>query len=193
MDVECLKPVDEWNADHKHDAAVLLGLENYVAKRTPHKLHVTNWAMAAMPGHPLLARMPGVVVREVQKQYFALARGQKHLTGKLYEEGILERTGPAALTTAMYEYFDSFGVDLNKFTEDDVKSESGVIAGQVRVLPVVSLSTGWEVAEARARGTRYTCADVAAAKPQALVCHMFWGSWRTTWKTYKPILTYENC
>lgn len=193
MDVECLKPVDEWNADHGHDAAVLLGMENFDAKRSPHKVHVTNWAMAAMPGHPLLARMPGVVVREIQKQYFALARKQAELSGKLYEQGILERTGPAALTTAMYEYFESVGVDLNNVTEADINSKEGVVAGGVRVLPVVSLSSGWEVAEARSKGLVHSCADVAAAKPQALVCHMFWGSWRSTWRTFKQGFTYDNC
>lgn len=43
MDVECLRPVDSWNAAHNHDAALLLGLENYSATRKPRRMHVTNW------------------------------------------------------------------------------------------------------------------------------------------------------
>lgn len=193
MDVECLKPIDEWNAAHNHDAAVLLGTENFDAKRRPHKIHVTNWVLAAMPGHPLLAKLPTVVMRVIQKQYFALAREEKQLTAKLYEQGILDRTGPAALTTAMYEYFSGLGVDLNKFTEAEINSEQGVAAGGVRVLPVVALSSGWEVAEARSQQQAYTCADVAAAKPQALVCHMFWGSWRSSWEKFAQPKTYGFC
>jgi alpha 1,6-mannosyltransferase len=194
MDVECLKPVDEWNAGHGHDAAVLLGLENFDPKRKPHKAHITNWAMAAAPGHPLLGMMPGVVTREIQKQYFALAQQWGELTGKLYEQGILDRTGPAALTVAMYQYFNSIGFDLNKLTAASFDSLQGVGAGGVRVLPIVALSTGWEVAYARSKGTGYTCADVARDKPEALVCHMFWGSWRKSvpWK-FQQAFTYDNC
>lgn len=193
MDVECLEPIDHWNAQHGNDAAVLLGAENFDAKRKPHKVHVTNWAMAAMPGHPLLASFGGVVVREIQKQYFKLAAEEKQLAPKLYEQGILDRTGPAALTTAMYEYFDSIGFDLNNVTQAGLTGSQGVLAGGVRVLPVVALSSGWEVADARSKGDKYTCADVRAEKPQALVCHMFWGSWRSTWKTFKQQFTYDNC
>lgn len=193
MDVECLKPIDEWNAQHGHDAAVLLGVENFDAKRKPHTVHVNNWAMAAMPGHPLLARFPGVVTREIQKQYFELVAQKGQMKPLQYEKGILDRTGPAAVTTAMYEYLESVGLDLNKVSEADLTGSGGVIAGGVRVLPGVALSTGWEVADARSKGLKYTCADAAAAKPQALVCHMFWGSWRSTWRTFKQRFTYENC
>lgn len=194
MDVECLKPIDEWNAQHGDDAAVLLGIENYDAKRSPHRVHVNNWAMAAVPGHPLLARFPGVVVREIQRQFFGLAQRYGELTPKLYEAGVLNRTGPAALTTAMYEYFESVGLDLNKVPVAELEgSKGGVIAGGVRVLPTIALSSDWKVADARAKGVKYTCADVAAAKPQALVCHMFWGSWRTSWRTFKQRFTYEGC
>lgn len=195
MDVECLKPIKDWNAQHNHDAAVLLGAENFDIKRIPHRVHVTNWAMAAMPGHPLLGSFAGVVVREIQKQYFKLAEAEKELTPKLYESGILDRTGPAALTTAMYEYYDSIGFDLNKAakSEADISGKQGLLAGGVRVLPVVALSSGWEVADARSKGRQYTCADVARDKPQALVCHMFWGSWRSTWRTFKQKFTYDTC
>jgi alpha 1,6-mannosyltransferase len=193
MDVECLRPVDEWNAAHGHDAAVLLGAENFDVKRKPHRVHVTNWAMAAMPGHPLLAGFSGVVVREIQKQFFKFADAEGEVTPKAYEAGILDRTGPAALTAAMYDYFEGLGFDLNKVTERDLKSKQGVVAGGVRVLPVVALSSGWEVAEARSKGARYTCEQVGKAKPEALVCHMFWGSWRSTWRTFKQRFTYGSC
>lgn len=193
MDVECLQPVDEWNAAHGHDAAVLLGTENVDVKRKPHRVHVTNWAMAAMPGHPLLAAFSAVVVREIQKQFFKFADDERELTPKAYEAGILDRTGPAALTAAMYDFFDGIGFDLNKVTERDLKGKHGVVAGGVRVLPVVALSSGWEVAVARSKGARYTCEQLGKATPQALVCHMFWGSWRSTWRTFKQKFTYDNC
>jgi mannosyltransferase OCH1-like enzyme len=194
IDVECLKPIDTWNMQHGNDAAVLLGMENFDAKRKPHKVHVTNWAIAAMPGHPLLGLMPSVVTKAIQQQYFALARAQtKALSPQLYENGILDRTGPAALTTAMYDYFDSIKFDLNNVTQADINGEKGVLAGGVRVLPVVALSSGWEVAAARSKAQALTCADVAKNKPQALVCHMFFGSWPTSWGLYTPKRTYDTC
>eukprot|EP00882_Tetradesmus_deserticola_P011747 GHRQ01012429.1.p1 GENE.GHRQ01012429.1~~GHRQ01012429.1.p1 ORF type:complete len:265 (+),score=28.99 GHRQ01012429.1:96-890(+) len=91
MDVQCLKPIDEWNADHDHDAAVLLGVENYDAGRR-HPLHVVNWVLAAAPGHPLLGSMPGVVLRAVQRQFFELARtAGAVLHGSAYTNGIIDR------------------------------------------------------------------------------------------------------
>jgi hypothetical protein len=194
IDVECLKPIEEWNMQHGNDAAVLLGVENYETKRRPHKVHVTNWAMAAMPGHHLLGLMPAVVSRTIQQQYFALARNKTvALSPQLYENGILDRTGPAALTTAMYDYFDSIKFDLNNVTEAELEADKGVLAGGVRVLPQVAMGSGWDVAVARSKGQVFSCADLAKAKPQALVCHMFFGSWRTTWGPFKPKHTYDTC
>lgn len=192
IDVECLKPIDEWNIQHNDDAAVLLGVENY-DKNRKEKVHVNNWVMAAMPGHPLLAQFPNLVRRQIQRQYFKVAREHRTLSPALYEQGILERTGPEALTEALYEYFATAGADLNSVTEGDLNGDHGVIAGGVRVLPYTAFSTGWEVAVARSKGGKYTCADNALAHPQALVCHMFWGSWRSTWQAWKQHHTYHEC
>jgi hypothetical protein len=91
MDLQCLKPIDEWNADHDHDAAVLLGVENYEAGRQ-HPLHVVNWVLAAAPGHPLLGSMPGIVARAVQQEFFKLARSPGAvLHGEAYTDGIIDR------------------------------------------------------------------------------------------------------
>jgi hypothetical protein len=193
IDVMCLKPISEWNQLHGDDAAVLLGVENFKAKdkRPPLGLQVNNWAMAAMPGHPMLGTMPQVVVNSIQQQYFTLAQQQTiPLSPMLYEAGILERTGPTALTTALYVYFDSIDYDLNTVKEADFNGEMGVLAGGVRVLPEVALGSGWEVAEGRHRGV--TCADIARSKPDALVCHMYWGTWRATWP-HAQIKTYRDC
>jgi hypothetical protein len=193
IDVECLKPIDEWNIQHGNDAAVLLGVENYEPNRSPHKYHVTNWVMAAMPGHPLLGLMPAVVTRTIQQQYFALARTKTApLSPQLYEAGILDRTGPAALTMAMYDFFDSIKFDLNGVAKDVLVGGEGVVAGGARVLPLVLLGSGWEVAEARSKGRQYSCADLAKDKPQALVCHMFHGTWRAQW-SFRQKYTYDNC
>lgn len=191
IDVQCLRPIDEWNAERGHDASLLLGLENYEADR-PQRLHVVNWALAAVPGHPLLARLPGVVARVTQRQYFEAARRQAPVTREQYEDGVLDRTGPAALSVALYEHFASLGVDLNKFSEADAGRKAGIIAGGARILPVVALASGWELAQARQAQTPYSCEDVAREKPGALVCHMFWGSWRSRW-SFKQEMTYGNC
>jgi hypothetical protein len=187
-----MKPIDTWNADHGHDASLLLGLEDWLPSRKPYKLHVNNWMLAATPGHPLLALLPSIVTGTIQRQFFALIKQGQPGSHKLYEAGILERTGPDALTAAMYHYFQSIGFDLNNVTEADVNSQQGVVAGSVRILPGAS-STGWVIAEARARHKNLTCADLMATKPDALVCHLFWGTWRSNWQVFKQDFTYDNC
>lgn len=192
MDVMCLRPIDTWNANHNHDAAVLLGLENYQAERTPHSLHVNNWAIASMPGHPLLGQFPAVVARQMQRHYLEAARNHQQVTASLYEQGILQRTGPEALTAAMYDYFDDIGVDISNVTEADLGGKQGFKAGGVQIASVDTLSSGWDVAAARQSRKDYNCQDVAADRPEALVCHMFWGSWRSNWQ-FGQHKTYDNC
>lgn len=186
----CLRPIDTWNAKHGHDAAVLLGLEDYKPQRKPHSLHVNNWAFASMPGHPLLGRFPGVVSRHIQRQFFEVVRAGKLVTS--YEQGILERTGPDALTSAMYEYFADIAVDVSNVTESDLGGQQGFMAGGVRVASVDTLSSGWQVAAARQGGRGYNCSNIAVDHPEALVCHMFWGTWRSVWH-FRQQKTYGNC
>jgi hypothetical protein len=183
IDVQCLRPVDEWAAAHAADTAVVVGLENFNATRKPHRFHITNWALASVPGHPMLGRSPAVVARATQQQYLELARDREStlLSKQRYEEGIIDRTGPAALTTALYEYLDSVGFDLNTKSLRDVDSRQGVAAGGVRVLPVAALSSGWLVAAARKAGKPLSCDDIGRKDPSAYVCHQFWGSWREKW------------
>jgi hypothetical protein len=70
---------------------------------------------------------------------------------------------------------------MSTVTYTNVTSPAGLLAGGVRLLPIDYMGAGWEVALARQKGGNYTCADLARDKPDALVCHMFWGSWRDTW------------
>lgn len=182
MDVQCLKPIDDWNAEHGHDAQVLLGMENYANDRE-HPIHVTNWVLASVPGHPLLGNMPSIVSKSTQHQFFEVMRHKGSLTpGQTYEAGIIDRTGPAALSWAMYDYFSKIGQNLSAVNESTVSSADGFIAGGVRVLPTQNMGSGWEVAEARLKGVNFTCNDVAEKTPDAYVCHMFFGSWRTQWQ-----------
>jgi len=192
IDVECMKPIDKWNADHGYDASVLLGLEDWLPDRTPYKMHVNNWMLAAMPGHPLLALLPGIVTGTIQRQYFSLIKKGQTGSQQMYESGILERTGPDALTAAMYQYFEGLDINLNNYSEADVNSGQGLAAGGVRILPGAT-STGWVVAEARAKHQKLTCADLLATKPDALVCHLFWGTWRSNWQAFKEDFTFDNC
>ncbi|KAF8066317.1 HOC1 [Scenedesmus sp. PABB004] len=174
VDVVCLKPVEAWSAEHGHDAAVLLGVENYDEARL-HPLHVVNWALAAVPGHPLLGRaFPAAVSAAVQRQFFAAAADGKPVSGAAYEAGIIDRTGPAALSAALYAWFAAAGVpDPAALTYANVTSAGGLAVGGVRVAPIDRLGAGWETAAARREGGNVTCADVAAKHPRAWVCHQF--------------------
>jgi hypothetical protein len=143
VDVQALQPIDTWNDEHGHDAAVLLGVENYDAERTSSPLHVVNWALAATPGHPLLARLPGVVARAAARQFLELAASQsKLLSADVYESGIIDRTGPAALSRAMYEHFEeASGIHPGDLSYDaNVTSPAGLLVDGVRVLPMPAMA-----------------------------------------------------
>ena len=155
-------------------------MENYNTKR-PHPIHVTNWVLAAAPGHPLLGSMPAIVAKATQHQFFQIMRQDGPKKQKAYEEGIIDRTGPAALSWAMYQYFKSVGQNMTGITDEVVSSGEGFAAGGVRVLPIANMGLGWEVAEARRKGENFTCDDVAKKVHSAYVCHMFMGSWRSDW------------
>lgn len=192
MDVQCLKPIDDWNAEHGHDAQVLLGMENYDANRQ-HPIHVVNWVLAATPGHPLLGSMPATVAKATQHRFFEIMRRNGMvMTGQVYEAGIIDRTGPAALSWAMYEYFAQIGQDMSSVGDGTLSSAGGCVAGGVRVLPVQNMASGWEVAEARKSGLNFTCDDLGKKVPDAYVCHMYFGSWRSQWH-FRVHDTAESC
>lgn len=92
MDVWPLRPIDEWNADKGHDAALLLGIEHYYPDGHPVSklpVHVTNWAFAGMPGHPLLGSMPHVIAQKIQQHFFQWAKAAA--PANFYHDGILFR------------------------------------------------------------------------------------------------------
>jgi hypothetical protein len=92
IDVWPIQPIDGWNREHAHDAALLLGIEYYYPDRSVGRtlpLQVTNWAMAAMPGHPLLGSMPATISKSIQSQFFEIASAAD--ARKTYTDGILYR------------------------------------------------------------------------------------------------------
>lgn len=168
MDVQCLVPIASWNIGHGHDASLLLGVENYDAAR-PEPLHVANWVAAACPGHPLLGRLPGLVLKTAAHQFLRMSAAQGVLTRAAYEAGILDRTGPAALTRAVYAHFASANASLQGVTHDDVASAAGVAAGGARLLPITAFASGWEVRAGRA-ASAVVCMCGAAALPRQCGC-----------------------
>jgi len=55
-------------------------------------------------------------------------------------------------------------------------SMQGFAGGGVRLLPLASLTRGWEVAQARFLGwSNVTCDSLAAAEPGMLACHEYFG------------------
>lgn len=98
------------------------------------------------------------------------------------------RTGPAALTQAMYNFFKQAGVGMMDFNESNITSSAGLRVKDVRVLPLEHLGGGWEVVGQK----NGTCEDFGKRHANALVCHMFWGSWKSKW-TLRPSHTYGSC
>lgn len=88
----------------------------------------------------------------------------------------------------MYNFFKEAGVGMEDFSESNITSPAGLRVEDVRVLPLEHLGGGWEVIEKK----NGTCADFGKWHSYALVCHMFWGSWKQTW-SLRPTLTHEGC
>ncbi|KAF8072586.1 RNA methyltransferase [Scenedesmus sp. PABB004] len=182
-DVKCMQPIDTWNADHGHDAALLVG----IAKRTAWGIvqEFNQFVIAAMPGHPVLGAMPLTIAANVAAA-FLRGRGVS-ASGLGHDSGVLARTGPGAFTEALRQYAARVGArwPLNSTRADEL---GGIRFGSVRAMPKFVLGMGWETID-----FNMTCDQVKArVRPEAYICHQFFG----TWKQQPEIavnLTYSDC
>lgn len=192
IDVQCLVPIDEWNAQYGHDAQVLLGVEYYGKNGADFK--TLNWAVAAMPGNALLGRVPAAAGRVLQEELLDAARRQTAITQKVYVAGILKRTGPLLLSRLVHEFFEEQGVPAANMTLKSVQSPQGLAAGGVRILDVDYLARGAAVAGRSGPGV---CDKEKERFPAMLTCHLFWGSWKAALGRGQvgkmPNLTYTGC
>lgn len=183
-DVTCTAPIASWNAGPRHDADGLLGV--VYAERNGSVTRVNNFALAFMPCHPLMASMPLMVARRVALAGLAgkPVRGE---VGAALSEGVIGRTGPAALTAAVAEYAAARRAAWPaNATEGAAGAGAGSVVGRLRLLPREVLTMGWETAS-----EKLTCAEALERHPGAYVCHQYFGTWKAKYD-HRPALTYDK-
>lgn len=182
-DVRCMQPISTWNADHGHDAALLVG----IAKRTWNGItqEINQFVMASLPGHPVMASMPLIIASNFAASFL---RGQQVSgDGISHDMGVLSRTGPGAFTHALEHYAKRVGGNwpINSTRADQL---GGILFGTVRAMPKFVLGMGWETID-----FNMTCLQVKQkVRPQAYICHQFFGTWKKQ-PEVSTNLTYSNC
>nr|AWI66891.1 initiation-specific protein alpha-1,6-mannosyltransferase [Piromyces sp.] len=159
-DTKCIQPIEQWWGDNK-DAKVIIGIEDI---RTPFKLRQTQfaeliqfcqWAMASVPGHPIVHYMPYYIYRHMRYEHLGVDR---YANPKL---NILHRTGPGIWTEAIFDYIIREG-----YNPRDVFHNGGVI-DDILFLPKDGFS--W---------TEPLPDDLKDLPERVKLLHLFYGSWK---------------
>ncbi|OUM56559.1 glycosyltransferase family 32 protein [Piromyces sp. E2] len=159
-DTKCIQPIEEWWGDNK-DAKVIIGIEDI---RTPFRLRQTQfaeliqfcqWAMASVPGHPIVHYMPYYIYRHMRYEHLGVDR---YANPKL---NILHRTGPGIWTEAIFDYIIREGHNPR-----DVFHNGGMI-DDILFLPKDGFS--W---------TEPLPDDLKDLPKRVKLLHLFYGSWK---------------
>ncbi|KAI9035372.1 glycosyltransferase family 32 protein [Aspergillus affinis] len=177
IDTTALKPALDWLPDEFDLSTVgfVVGIEADPDRPDWHdwysrRIQFCQWTIQAKPGHPILRDIVAYITEE------ALRMKKKGIlkTGKM-DKTIVEFTGPAAWTDAVFRYFnnpDYFniepGSDLNVTYDDFTYQEGYKKVGDVVVLPITSFSPGVQQMGAQ---------DID--DPMAFVKHDFGGTWKS--------------
>lgn len=148
IDTLALQPVTDWISDHfqLNSVGLVIGIEadpdrpDWAAWYS-RRIQFCQWTIQSKPGHPVLREIVANITIETLK---------RKKTGKLTvdHEGVVEWTGPAVWTDAIFKYF-------NDDTYFDMTDSKGNISwanftgmsepkkvGDVVVLPITSFSPG---------------------------------------------------
>ncbi|OJJ03234.1 hypothetical protein ASPVEDRAFT_720309 [Aspergillus versicolor CBS 583.65] len=177
IDTTALKPVLDWLPSTLDLSTVgfVVGIEadpdrpdwaDWYSRR----VQFCQWTIQSKPGHPILIDIVSYITQETLRMKNAgiLKKGKMDKT-------IVEFTGPAAWTDAVFRYFNDpeyFSIEPgsthNLTYEDFTNQVEYQKVGDVVVLPITSFSPG--VNQMNAQGTD---------DPMAFVEHDFEGTWKT--------------
>ncbi|KAL2143789.1 hypothetical protein VTI28DRAFT_10004 [Corynascus sepedonium] len=172
-DTVALQPIDEWVPEQfRGKAAVVVGIE-FDRRDGPawvdisHWVQFCQWTIAASPGHPVFDKMIDRVLYSLDQ--LALEHGVPFTElKKLDSFEVMNSTGPAAWTDVVWAQLQEFDNSLT-----DIKNlsymEGPRLYGDVVVLPIDGFGMGQPHSESTNDGT---------IPPDALVRHLFNGSWR---------------
>ncbi|EMC94183.1 glycosyltransferase family 32 protein [Baudoinia panamericana UAMH 10762] len=131
------------------------------------RIQFCQWTIQSKPGHPILVDVVATIVEET------LRRKQAHELDKEHMKSVVEFTGPAAWTDAIFkffnnaEYFDMATSKGNITWQQFTGIKQAKKVGDVVVLPITSFSPG--------------VGQMGAGEeddPMAFVKHAFEGSWK---------------
>lgn len=190
-DTVCQRPINQWNSENNHDAALLVGLEADVPKSELEKwglayaVQFAQWTMASTPGHRVPCSMEHHILHHMHKEEMESLKKRYHqnsLLHRLYSllwlpktqyKAILQRTGPGAWTRVLYAYLRQHG-------RGPEVARGGHSVGSVRILPI----------EAFGSRQPHSGAPQMGNTTGVLAVHKFAGSWKGAF--YRR-LSFWNC
>ncbi|KAL4961792.1 glycosyltransferase family 32 protein [Aspergillus stella-maris] len=177
IDTTALQPVIDWLPDTLDLSTVgfVVGIEADPDRPDWHdwysrRIQFCQWTIQSKPGHPILIDIIAYITEETLR----MKKAGILKVGKM-DKTIVEFTGPAAWTDAVFRYFNDpeyFNIEpgstRNITYEDFTNQEDYKKVGDVVVLPITSFSPG-----VQQMGSKDT------DDPMAFVHHEFDGSWKT--------------
>lgn len=153
IDTQALKPATEWlPADFdRSTVGLVVGIEADVADRADwadwysRRIQFCQWTIQSKPGHPALRDLVATIAEDTLRM-----KRQGILTYKKMDKTIVEFTGPAVFTDAVFSYFNNesffdFNVRPTNVSDTDfVGVTRHKKIGDVIVLPITSFSPGVE-------------------------------------------------
>ncbi|OJJ48337.1 hypothetical protein ASPZODRAFT_150587 [Penicilliopsis zonata CBS 506.65] len=177
IDTTALKPATVWLPAELDQSTVgfVVGIEADPDRPDWHdwysrRIQFCQWTIQSKPGHPILRDLVAAITED------ALRMKKKGIlyTGKM-DKTVMEFTGPAAWTDAIFRYFNNEeyfyvepGSTRNITYEDFTYQQDHRKVGDVIVLPITSFSPGVH---------QMGAGDLN--DPMAFVRHDFDGSWKT--------------
>lgn len=149
IDTESLRPATEWLPDDMDPSSIglVIGIEADPDRPDWHdwysrRIQFCQWTIQAKPGHPVLRDVVATIVEDTLRM-----KRRGILTMSKMDKSIVEFTGPAVWTDAVFRYFnnpDYFVIEgtRNVTFEDFTGLRTQKRVGDVAVLPITSFSPG---------------------------------------------------
>lgn len=128
-------------------------------------LQFCQWTIAATPGHKLFSYMAEWAISALEE--FIKARQTTYSEFNFISSDVMELTGPAAWTDAVFRQLQEYEPDLTSLRDLSGLTEPK-LAGDILILPI----DGFGMGQRHSNST----ADVSVPKT-ALVQHQFRGTW----------------
>lgn len=173
LDVGCEKPISTWVPKQFEDTAgTLLGVEvdnkygpdGRTFTNGEDLFELVNWTIMSKPNQPFML----FLVQRVMENIKSLAASKKQAISEMVPTipDVLVTTGPAALTTAFFDYASKL-TGTNVTYKNFTKITEPQIVGEVVILPIRAFGAGHQVQWAGLK-----------QDGSQLVHHYFAGSWK---------------